>query len=235
MRIVSEHDYNDATITRDIRDGIRRISGGEVETHDTADKFRVAFLVSRERHCLDEIVMAHRRGELDFEPVFVGSNYSNLEETVTEEYGWKFRHFPLHVPGMRNDQEDSIIAALAKNRVDILILAKYMSILSPSFIERFPHTVNTHHSFLPAFKGRRPYEQAYNRGVKLIAATTHFITKHLDKGPIIAQMQADVDGCSLEEMKRRGRTLERLITNDTLFALLERRVIRYGRKAHVFH
>ena len=182
MRIVSEHDDADAPLIHSIQEGVSLLSGGKVETHDTADKFRVAFLASHERHCLDEVVMAYRRGELDFEPVLIGSNYLDLREAVTRDcHGWKFKYFPVGSGG-RMEQGDQIIAALERKKVDILVLAKYMSILSPSFIKRFPNTVNVHHSFLPAFKGSRPYEQAYRRGVKSIGATSHFITEHLDRG-----------------------------------------------------
>lgn len=212
---------------------LRRLTGGIVETHDSKSKRRIAVMATKERHCLDEIVGALRRSEIDLEVAFIGSNYVDLRATVEKDYGIEFRHFPI-IPGEdRKIQEAAIFEAIKESGCDMIFLAKYMQVLSANFIEKSPMIVNIHHSFLPAFKGGNAYRQAYDRGVKLIAATTHIVTPEIDEGPIIRQKPDVVDGCSYPEFVERGHTLERLASLETLRLLAHWRVIRYDNKTIV--
>lgn len=214
---------------------LERAVGGTARTHDAETRLRVAILATRERHCLDEIVGAVRRGEADIEIAFIGSNQPDLEIIVEKEYGIGFRHFPIDpaVNDAKSRQEHLIQSAVKESRADIVFLAKYMQVLSAGFIEKSPLIVNVHHSFLPAFKGGNAYRQAYDRGVKIIGATTHIATENLDEGPIILQKSDVVEGCPYEEFVYRGRVLERLVSVETLRALSKHRVIRYDNKTIV--
>jgi len=195
---------------------------------------RVAILVSKRGHCALDLLQRHRAGELGCEVPFVVSNHPDLGEEVTRR-GYRFVCEPMAVGG-KAAQEARILDLLAREKIDLVVLARYMQILSPSFVEAWPEKIiNIHHSFLPAFAGAEPYRQAYNRGVKLIGATSHYVTKDLDEGPIIAQ---DVDDVShreaVSDLERKGRDLERVVLAHALRCHLEDRVIAYGKKTVVF-
>ena len=194
---------------------------------------RMAVMVSREPHCLLELFWQWRAGELDVEIPLVISNHEVLRETV-EDFGVPFYHFPITRENKAAQEEAEL--ALLEGRVDFVVLARYMQILSPTFVARYPNRIiNIHHSFLPAFVGSRPYEQAYARGVKIIGATAHYVTEELDAGPIIEQDVARVNHRDdVEAMKRVGRYIERVVLARAVKWHVEDRILVHGNKTIVF-
>jgi len=199
-----------------------------------SERKRVAIFVSRYDHCLYDLLLRHRAGELACEIPLIVSNHGDLEP-VARQFGVAFRVFPIGAENKR-EQEDAELALLAEHRIDLVVLARYMQVLSASFIERWPaRIINIHHSFLPAFVGSKPYHQAYERGVKLIGATAHYATTDLDEGPIIDQ---DVTRASHRDspadLVRKGRDLERTVLARAVRWHVEDRVLVYGNKTVVF-
>lgn len=195
---------------------------------------RVAVFVSKYDHCLVDLLWRNRAGELDAEIPLVISNHSDLAETATG-FGCRFEHIPIEVTN-KAEQEEKTLALLDENKIDVVVLARYMQILSSDFLDRARvPVINIHHSFLPAFVGGKPYHQAYERGVKLIRATAHFVTSQLDEGPIIDQ---DVVRCShrdsVTDLIRKGRDLEKIVLARAVRCHLEDRVLAYGNKTVVF-
>jgi formyltetrahydrofolate deformylase len=195
---------------------------------------RVAIFVSRTEHCLYDLLIRHRLGELVCELACVVSNHPDLAK-VAEQFGVPYHVFPIS-PATRHEQEQKTLALLAQERVDLVVLARYMQVLSDVFVGRYPERIiNIHHGFLPAFSGARPYHQAAERGVKLIGATAHYATSELDSGPIIAQ---DVEPCShrdtVEDLVRKGRDVERVVLARAVRWHLEDRILVHGRKTIVF-
>ena len=204
------------------------------ELHFSDPHPRMAIFVSKQSHCLYDLLWRHSAGELAAELVLVVSNHPDLASAV-ERHGIPFLVFPI-TPGTKKEQERCELELLAEHRVDLVVLARYMQILSPQIVDRFPHRIiNIHHSFLPAFVGARPYHQAHERGVKLIGATSHYATKDLDEGPIIEQDVARISHRdTVEDLIRKGRDLERVVLARAVRLHLERRVLPYGRKTVVF-
>jgi formyltetrahydrofolate deformylase len=195
---------------------------------------KMALLVSKQGHCALDLLARHRSGELACEIPVVVSNHPDLGDEIAR-MGYRFVHEPI-VEGNKAAQEDKVLAHLRDSGAELVVLARYMQILSPRFVESWREkVVNIHHSFLPAFAGAEPYRQAYRRGVKLIGATSHFVTEELDEGPIIAQEVARVSHRdAVEDMVRKGRDLERLVLANAIRCLLEDRIIAYGNKTVVF-
>lgn len=197
-------------------------------------KPRLALFVSKYDHCLQEILWRYSLGEYHVEIPLVISNHPDLQPLV-EYHGIPYHIFPITREN-KQAQEQKELALLAAHDIDTIVLARYMQILSPQFVEAFPsQIINIHHSFLPAFIGGNPYKQAYNRGVKLIGATSHYVTADLDDGPIIEQ---DIIRIShkdtIRDLKRKGRDLERLVLARAIEYHLEHRVLVNGRKTIVF-
>ncbi len=206
----------------------------EVECKLTTHRSRVAVFVSKYDHCFHELFLGQKSGELPCEIVCVISNHKDLEE-ATEGYGVPFFHIPVS-KDTKAVAEQTQLAVLAEHDIELVVMARYMQILSPTFLQQFAKPViNIHHSFLPAFAGGKPYQQAHERGVKLIGATAHYATAILDDGPIIQQ---DVDRVShrhtVNDLVVRGRMLERRVLADAVRWHLENRVLVYGRKTVVF-
>ncbi len=201
---------------------------------DSAHRPRVALFVSKADHCFHDLVLRWRAGEFPCDIVAVVSNHRDLAPAA-RGYGLKFRHFPV-TSASKAAAERKQLALLRKLRVELLVLARYMQVLSADFLERFgAPVINIHHSFLPAFAGGRPYHQAHARGVKLIGATAHYATPDLDEGPIIHQDVARVTHRhGVEELVRKGRDLEKLVLAQAVHWHLESRVLVYGRKTVVF-
>ncbi len=198
------------------------------------ERKRVAVFVSRYDHCLYDLLLRHRGGELNADIALIVSNHPDLEH-VARDFSVRFEHVPM-TPETRAEQEARQIALLEEERVDLVVLARYMQILSADFTGRFEERIiNIHHSFLPAFVGGKPYHQAYARGVKLIGATAHYATKDLDEGPIIEQ---DVARCthreSVEDLARKGRDLEKVVLARAVRLHLDDRILIYGKKTVVF-
>jgi formyltetrahydrofolate deformylase len=195
---------------------------------------RVAIFVSEYDHCLYDLLLRHRAAELRCDLVAVISNHATLGE-VAEQFKVPFFHFPK-TKQTKHEVEQKELDFLKSQSVDLVVLARYMQILSGGFIASFPERIiNIHHSFLPAFVGGRPYHQAHERGVKLIGATAHYATEILDEGPIIEQ---DVVRCShrdsVEDLVRKGRDLEKVVLARAVRSHLEDRVLTYANKTVVF-
>ena len=195
---------------------------------------RVAIFVSRYDHCLYDLLLRHRSGELACEIAMVVSNHPDLEP-VARQFGVPFHCFPISA-ATKAAQEAAELALLDGAGVDLIVLARYMQIVSADFLARYPaRVINIHHSFLPAFVGAQPYRQAYERGVKLIGATAHYVTEVLDEGPIIEQ---GVVRCShrdsVDDLVRKGRDLEKVVLAQAVRWHLEDRVLVYAGKTVVF-
>ncbi len=195
---------------------------------------RVAIFVSRFPHCLYDLLLRDRLGELACEIRLVVSNHPELEE-VASQFGVPYQMFPIS-PETKRHQEDEQIARLEAEEIDLIVLARYMQILTDFFVAKYPERIiNIHHSFLPAFSGARPYDQAYERGVKLIGATAHYATPKLDEGPIIAQ---EVEPCShrdsVQDLVRKGRDVERLALARAVRWHLDDRIIVHRGRTVVF-
>jgi formyltetrahydrofolate deformylase len=195
---------------------------------------RLAVFVSKYEHCLYDLLLRHRAGELDCEIPLIISNHGDLEP-VARQFGIDYHVFPI-TKDDREAQEDAELRLLLAASVDCVVLARYMQILSPNFVARLPEAIiNIHHSFLPAFVGPRPHHQAHARGVKLIGATAHYVTSELDEGPIIAQGVARTShrDC-VRDLVRKGRDLERMVLSQAVMAHIEDRVLTFGNKTVVF-
>jgi formyltetrahydrofolate deformylase len=171
----------------------------------------MAILVSKQSHCLNDLLWRWKMGELPVDIPFVASNHNDLRETV-EMLGLPFHHLPVTTE-TKPRQEVEIQRLLRESRTDFVVLARYMQILSKDFTDAWPERIiNIHHSFLPAFAGAKPYHQAYDRGVKIIGATSHYVTADLDQGPIIAQATTPVGHRdTVDDLVRKGRDLERIV------------------------
>jgi len=195
---------------------------------------RMAILVSREEHCLNDLLWRRQTGEIDVELPLVASNHETLRDVV-ESFGIAYHHLPI-TPKTKMQQERQLAELLDKHAIDFLVLARYMQILSPGFVGRYPQgIINIHHSFLPAFAGSKPYHQAFDRGVKVIGATSHYVTDQLDAGPIIAQRVTNVDHRdTIGDLIRKGRDLERMVLATAVRQHAEDRILVSKNKTVVF-
>ena len=195
---------------------------------------RVGVLMSREAHCLVDLLARSRRGELAIDVAVVISNHADHAE-VAEWFGVEFVHLPV-TPDTKAEQERAMQAVLDAHGVTLVVLARYMQILTPEFVAQWPdRIINIHHSFLPAFMGGRPYHQAHERGVKIVGVTAHYATAVLDDGPIIDQDVVRVSHRdAVEDLQRRGRDLEVVVLARAVHAHVEHRVLVHGRRTVVF-
>jgi len=195
---------------------------------------RMAILVSRYDHCLMDLLWRWEVGELDTEIPFVISNHPELASRA-EVYGIPYHHLPVSNE-TRDEQESKVLHLLAEQAVDVVVLARYMQILTPRVVDTYRgRIINIHHSFLPAFAGAAPYQRAHDRGVKIIGATAHYVTEELDDGPIISQDVAHVTHWdTAEDMVRIGRDVERRVLARAVRCHLEDRVLVDGSRTIVF-
>ncbi len=200
----------------------------------SAVRKRAALFVSREDHCLADLLYRWKSGELVCDIPLVVSNHETARP-IAAFHGVPFHHVPVE-PSSKAAAEARQQALLDEHRIDFVILARYMQVLSPAFVAKHPNRIlNVHHSFLPAFSGSRPYARAFERGVKLIGATSHYVTESLDDGPIIEQDVVRIshrDG--LDDLLQKGRDLERVVLARAVRWHLDHRVLVYGRKTVVF-
>jgi formyltetrahydrofolate deformylase len=198
-------------------------------------KKNIIIMATKELHALGDILIRHEAGELDANILAVISNYDELESLVTR---FDIPYVTVSHEGCeRIEHEQKIIECIDSFKdVDYIVLAKYMRILTPRFVETYEDKIiNIHHSFLPAFIGANPYKQAYNRGVKIIGATAHFVNNNLDEGPIIAQEVIHVDHAySWRDMQRSGRDVEKVVLSSALKLALEDRIFVYANKTVIF-
>ncbi len=195
---------------------------------------RVAIFVSKYEHCLYDLLLRREAGELAADFACIISNHPDLER-VARQFGIPFRHF-RKTPEDKLEVERKELALLQQEQVDLVVLARYMQVLSDDFVRTFPQRIiNIHHSFLPAFIGGRPYHQAHARGVKLVGATAHYATAHLDEGPIIEQDVVRVTHRdTVPDLIRKGRDLEKVVLARAVRCHLEDRVLAYSGKTVVF-
>jgi len=195
---------------------------------------RVALFVSRHVHCFHDLIMRRRMGEFRAEIPLVVSNHLDLKP-LARQFGLKFMHFPI-TPANKARQEEREIRELERHRIDLVVLARYMQVLSNTFVEAWRNrAINIHHSFLPAFAGGKPYQQAYERGVKIIGATSHYVTENLDDGPIIAQDVIKISHRdSVDDIVMKGKDLERVVLARAVRLHLENRILVHGSKTVVF-
>ncbi|HRQ88785.1 MAG TPA: formyltetrahydrofolate deformylase [Bacteroidia bacterium] len=195
---------------------------------------RVALFVTKDNHCFYDLLSRHESGELRMDIPLIVSNREDLKP-VAERFGIPFHHFPI-TGDTKREQELAEIAMLRDLGIDLVVLARYMQILSPLMTEAFPHRIiNIHHSFLPAFPGARPYHSAHRRGVKLVGATSHYVTEDLDEGPIIAQGVTTVShGDSVHDFIRKGRALEQTVLSRAVWLHLNRRTLVHANRTVVF-
>lgn len=204
------------------------------ELKSSNHKQRIAILVSQQDHCLTDLLYRHRAGELNCDIALVISNHQKAREIV-EFHGIPFAYLAID-KDHKADAEAKQLSLLEENHIELIILARYMQILSSDFVARYPHRIiNIHHSFLPAFVGAKPYHRAYQRGVKLIGATSHYVTEDLDNGPIIEQ---DITRIShrdqVEDIVAKGRDIERLVLSRAVNWHLNHRILTYSNKTLVF-
>ena len=233
-----EFTVDDGTVTRDELAAafgpVARRFGMTVRLHFTDERPRLALLASREVHCLADLLGRWRSGELPAQVAMVVSNHPDHAE-LAEFNRVPFFHLPVDAAN-RAEQERRLVELLRAHQVETVVLARYMQVLGPLVLDAYPQQIiNIHHSFLPAFVGARPYHQAQARGVKLIGATAHYATAHLDEGPIIAQDVVSVSHRdSVADLVGKGRDLETVVLARAVRAHVERRSLVFGNKTIVF-
>jgi formyltetrahydrofolate deformylase len=231
MRTELEGRFNDETLLEDLDDALPEGSDRRLVP---AGRKRLVILVTKEAHCIGDILMKSYSGALDVDIAAVVGNYATLGD-LTEKFGIPF-HTVSHEGLSREEHEQQVRAIVDQYQPDYVVLAKYMRVLTASFVAAYRRKIiNIHHSFLPAFIGARPYQQAFDRGVKIIGATAHFVTDDLDEGPIIEQDVIHVSHAfSAEDMAKAGRDVERSVLSRALAHVLDEKVFVYGNKTVVF-
>jgi len=220
-----------------LREDLKDVASGMQAVHwrlyDLAQPMRVLLMVSRHDHCLADILNGWKQGEMPMRPVAVASNHNDLRP-LAEAHGLPFHHWPV-APATRHAQEEQLLRLVESAQVDVVVLARYMQALSDETCTRLAgRVVNIHHGLLPAFKGARPYHQAFERGVKLIGATSHFATPDMGEGPIIDQATASVTHAQgPDDLLAVGRRLECTVLSRALRSVLEHRVFINGNRTVV--
>ncbi|MGB5813000.1 MAG: formyltetrahydrofolate deformylase [Polyangiales bacterium] len=201
---------------------------------DSDRRSRMAIFVSKYDHCLYDLILRQKSGELSADIPLIISNHADLQP-IAEQFGIPFHHLPI-TKDTKRAQEDAAIELLQAADIDLIVLARYMQILTKEFLTAYSNQViNIHHSFLPAFMGSKPYQRAYERGVKLIGATAHYATADLDEGPIIEQdVVRSSHSDSVQDLVRKGRDLEKVVLARAVRWHLDDRVLVYDNKTVVF-
>ncbi|MDR6379861.1 formyltetrahydrofolate deformylase [Paraburkholderia caribensis] len=205
------------------------------ELHDANEKPRVVLMVSKIGHCLNDLLFRYRTGQLNIEIPAIISNHKEFYQ-LAASYDIPFHHFPLTSKDAKAQQEARVLEVIDECKADLVVLARYMQILSPELCERLAgRAINIHHSFLPSFKGAKPYYQAFDRGVKLIGATAHYVTTDLDEGPIIEQEVERVDhSMTPDQLTAIGRDVECVTLARAVKWHVEHRIVLNGSKTVVF-
>jgi len=206
-----------------------------LNVRDNATPKRALVMVTKESHCLRDLLYLLELGELPIEIPLVVGNHNDLQQLV-ESHGVRFKFIPVE-SGKKNESEKELLNIVHSEKIDFVVLARYMQILSPSFCSQLSNRIiNIHHSFLPGFKGAKPYHQAHEKGVKIIGATAHFVTKDLDEGPIIEQDVAHVTHASSpEQLIAIGRDIERRVLAKAVRLFAEDRIFIVGNRTVVFN
>jgi formyltetrahydrofolate deformylase len=231
MRTEFSGDFNRESFQQQLRDILPLDADLRLSTKQKRD---VCILVTREHHCVSDLLVRHSFQELDINIKCIISNYENLAE-LSGKFDVPF-HYISHEGKTREDHEAQVLGVINQYNPEFIVLAKYMRVLSPAFVTQFVNRIiNIHHSFLPAFAGANPYNQAYDRGVKIIGATAHFVNNNLDEGPIIAQSVIPVaHSHSAKEMALAGKDVEKIVLARSLKLVLSDRVFVYGNRTIIF-
>ncbi len=208
--------------------------GMKWQLHFSHEVPRMAIFVSKQPHCLYDILARWKANEFDVKIPLIISNHPDLRP-VAEQFGVDYHLYDISGAN-KEQQEEAQLQLLAEHRIEFIVLARYMQVLTPAFIGRYRNRIiNIHHSFLPAFPGARPYHSAYERGVKIIGATSHYVTEELDAGPIIAQNVIRVSHAdSVEDLMRKGRDLEKVVLAQAIWHHLQRQILVYENRTVVF-
>ena len=202
--------------------------------HFRDEKIRMALMVSKMDHCFNDILSRNKSGEWNVEIPLIISNHPDMEETANR-FGIPYHYIPVSKQ-TKVEQEKKQLQLLSDHNIDFVVLARYMQILSENFIKDYSNRIiNIHHSFLPAFPGAKPYHSAHERGVKIIGATSHYVTKELDAGPIIAQSTANISHKDrVEDLVRKGRDIEKVVLSSAIWYHVNRRILSYGNRTIIF-
>jgi formyltetrahydrofolate deformylase len=227
MRTELDGIFNETTLLADLD---RALPAGSSRSLLSRQAKRVVIMVTKEAHCLGDILMKVYDGSLQLEIAAIVGNHPELAQ-LAKRFDIPY-HFVSHQGLSREAHEQALLEVITPYQPQYLILAKFMRILTPAFVARYPNRIiNIHHSFLPAFIGAKPYQQAFERGVKIIGATAHFVNNHLDEGPIIQQKVLPVDhSYSAEDMEKAGRDVEKAALSEALAFITEDRVFVHGNK-----
>ena len=236
MRLVCEFEEGDY-VEEDFKanfEAIAKVLQMKWQLHDPSVKPRLALFVSKYSHCLYDILGRYAAGELGVEIPIIISNHDDMR-SVAESFGIPYAHIPV-TKATKAEAEAEQIRIIKENNVELIILARYMQILSSDFVDVFKHQViNIHHSFLPAFKGAKPYHSAHARGVKIIGATSHYVTSDLDEGPIIEQEVVNVTHShSIQDFIAKGRDVEKIVLSRAIKHHINRKVLVYNNKTVIF-
>lgn len=234
-RFFMRTEFDGAADARGLESEVRAalLAPASVRLSDLTPK-KVVVLVSKEHHCLGDILLRHAFGELNAQVLAVLGNHPGLQPLVAK-FDLPF-HCVSHESRTREEHETELLKLLKPYQPEYLVLAKYMRVLTPDFVRRFPaRIVNIHHSFLPAFMGARPYQQAFDRGVKVIGATAHFVTEKLDEGPIVVQQVMPVDHShTARDLAQAGRDVEQMVLARALRLIFEDRVLLCSNRTVIF-
>jgi formyltetrahydrofolate deformylase len=233
MRTRFETSQNLDGATKALKDGLSKFNPN-LRIRPTDQKPRVVVMVTKESHCLRDLLYLVELGELRIEIPLVISNREDLKSLV-ESHGIKFKYLPVKADS-KQDQENEVSKLIDELKIDFVVLARYMQILSKQFCEKLPgRIINIHHSFLPGFKGAKPYHQAHDRGVKIIGASAHFVTNDLDEGPIIEQDVAHVTHIATpDELIAIGRDIERRVLSKAVKYFADDKIFIVGKRTVVF-
>ena len=233
MRTRFETSQNLDGATKALKDGLSKFNPN-LRIRPTDQKPRVVVMVTKESHCLRDLLYLVELGELRIEIPLVISNREDLKSLV-ESHGIKFKYLPVKADS-KQDQENEVSKLIDELNIDFVVLARYMQILSKQFCEKLPgRIINIHHSFLPGFKGAKPYHQAHDRGVKIIGASAHFVTNDLDEGPIIEQDVAHVTHIATpDELIAIGRDIERRVLSKAVKYFADDKIFNVGKRTVVF-
>ena len=237
MRLEGEFDktaFNGLDFKVQFQQKIADIFDMSWELHTSAYRPKMALFVSKYEHCLYDILGRYKSGELALEIPLIVSNHLDLKP-IADSFGIPFFHVPVTKEN-KAEAEVKHLALLSEHAIDFIVLARYMQIIPEGFINKYPHKIiNIHHSFLPAFVGAKPYHSAYKRGVKIIGATSHYVTVELDAGPIIEQDVTRVSHThSISDLVSKGRDLEKIVLSTGIKLHLDRKVMVYNNKTIIF-
>ena len=230
----SERSFTQALFTKNFKESLAQKYQLNFELFDQEERPRMALFVSKYDHCLYDILARYQSKELKVDIPFILSNHKDLE-SIANRFDIPFYHVAV-TKSTKAEAEEKQLEILKKHQVECIVLARYMQIISPKLIDAFPNKIiNIHHSFLPAFPGAKPYHSAYERGVKIIGATSHYVTEELDAGPIIDQNITQVSHLhSIQDFISKGRDLERIVLSKAIQLHINRKVMVYKNKTVIF-